>query len=102
MIQSNDIILTLTLTHRTIETIQQFRKIGRYTNLAAFGFTKPMTLVESMKSGKVKVSWLSDEDIKNERVNRSTVVCYFTLNLLNSFLSGTDDNTTIEQEIIRS
>ena len=94
MIQSNDIILTLTLTHRTIETIQQFREIGRYTNLAAFGYTKPMTLVESMKSGKVKVSWLSDEDIKNERVSGSTVVCYFTLNLLNSFLSGTDNSTT--------
>ena len=53
-----------------------------------------MTLVESMKSGQVKVSWLSDEDIEKKRVSGSTVVCYFTLNLLNSFLSGTDDNTT--------
>lgn len=53
-----------------------------------------MTLVETMKSGKVEVSWLSDEDIENKRVSGSTVVCYFTLNLLNSFLSGTDDNTT--------
>mgnify|MGYP003336512666 FL=1 len=61
-----------------------------------------MTLVETMKSGKVDVSWLSDEDIENKMVSGSTVVCYFTLNLFNSFLSGTDDNTTIEQEIIRS
>jgi hypothetical protein len=38
------------------------------------------------------VSWLSDEDIEKKRVSGSTVVCYFTLNLLNSFLSGTDDN----------
>ena len=95
MIQSNDIICTHTLTHRTIETIhQECREIGRYTDLAAFGYTKPMTLVESMKSGQVKVSWLSDEDIEKNRVSGSTVVCYFTFNLLNSFLSGTDDNTT--------
>jgi len=52
-----------------------------------------MTLVESIKSGKVKVLWLSDEDIKNKKVSGCTVVCYFTFNLLNSFLSGTDDNT---------
>jgi len=95
LIQSNDIICTHTLTHRTIETIhQECREIGRYTDLAAFGYTKPMTLVESMKSGQVEVSWLSDEDIENKRVSGSTVVCYITLNLLNSFLSGTDDNTT--------
>jgi hypothetical protein len=95
LIQSSDIICTHTLTYRTIETIhQECREIGRYTDLAAFGYTKPMTLVESMKSGQVKVSWLSDEDIEKKRVSGSTVVCYFTLNLLNSFLSGTDDNTT--------
>ena len=92
MIQSNDIIRTHALTHRTIETIQECREIGRYTDLAAFGYTDPMTLVETMKSGQVKVLWLSDEDIENKRVSGSTVVCYFTLNLLNSFLSGTDDN----------
>jgi hypothetical protein len=68
--------------------------MGGYTDLAALGYIKPMTLVETMKSGQVKVLWLSDEDIENKRVSGSTVVCYFTLNLLNSFLSGTDDNTT--------
>jgi hypothetical protein len=52
-----------------------------------------MTLVKSMESGQVKVLWLSDEDIEKKRVSGSTVVCYFTLNLLNLFFSGTDDNT---------
>jgi hypothetical protein len=37
---------------------------------------------------------MSDEDIENKRVSGNTAVCYFTLNLLNSFLSRTDDNTT--------
>ena len=95
MIQSNDIIRTHTLTHHTIETIhQECREIGRYTDLAAFGYTKPMTLVETMKSGQVKVSWLSDEDIENKskRVSGSTVVCYFTS--IELILSGTVDNTT--------
>ena len=51
-----------------------------------------MTLVETMKSGKVEVSWLSDEDIENKRVSGSTVVCYFTS--IELILSGTVDNTT--------
>lgn len=54
-----------------------------------------MTLVESMVSGKIKISWLSDEDIeKMNRVSKGITVCYFTSNLLNSFFSGINDNTT--------
>lgn len=82
--------------------MQESREIKRYTDLAAFGYNEPMTLVESKKSGKVKVSWLSDEDIAKKRVSKAGLCCLSNhFETMNSFFSGTDDNTTIlEQEII--